>query len=74
MLLKCKSTPAKAGLRYIPMLNSPSHIVSSTSRNGSEGPEASSHVKPRLECWLLNTFKNNRTSIEELKIANTSST
>ena len=45
MLLKCKTTPVKVGLWYTPILNSPSHIVSSTSRNGSEGPEAPSHVK-----------------------------
>ena len=40
MLLKRKSTPVKVGLRYTLILNSPSHIVSSTSRNGSDEPEA----------------------------------
>ena len=73
MLLKCKSTPVKVGLRYTLTLNSPLQIVGSTSRNGSKAPEASSHVKRRLGCWLLSTFKNNCTSVEELKMANTSS-
>ena len=33
MLLKCKSTPVKVGLRYRPIWNSPSHIVNSPSQN-----------------------------------------
>ena len=45
MLLKCKSTPVRVGLRYSLTLNSPSQVVTSTSRNGSEGLEVSSHVK-----------------------------
>ena len=58
MLLKRRSTPVKVGLRYTQILNSLSQIVSWTSRNGSEGPEASSHVKRRLGCWLLSPSKN----------------
>ena len=38
MLLKCKSAPVKVGLRYTLTLYSSSQIVTSTSRNGSEGP------------------------------------
>ena len=49
----------KNGLRYTQILNSPSQIISSTSRDGSQGPEASSHVKARLGCCLLSTSKNN---------------
>ena len=38
MLLKCKSTPVKVALRHTLISNSPSQIVTSTSRNGNEGP------------------------------------
>ena len=50
MLLQCKSTPVKVGLQYTLILNSLSLIVSLTSRNSSEGPGPSSHVKQRLGC------------------------
>ena len=48
MLLKCKSTLVKVGLWHTLMLNSPSQIVSSTSKNDSEEPEALSHLKMKV--------------------------
>ena len=56
MLLKCESTLVKVGLRYTLTLNFLLQIITSTSRNGSEGPEAFMHVKRRLRHWLLSTF------------------
>ena len=58
MLLKCKSTPVKVGLRYTLTSNSPSQIVTSMSRNGSKRPEAFSRVKRKFGCWLFSTFRN----------------
>ena len=48
MFLKYKSPLAKVGLRYKLISNSPSLIVTSTSKNGSELPETSSRSKRKL--------------------------
>ena len=74
MLLKCKGIPVKVGLQHTLTPNSPLQIVTSMSRNDSEGPEVSSHMKQRLGFWLLSTFMKNLTSADKLMMAKTSFT
>ena len=53
MLLKCKSTPVKVGLKYTLILNFSLQIVSSTLRSGGKGPETTLTCKTKVEVLVV---------------------